>query len=46
MDLGPRSEELKQYQTQITIDNLMLLCHSCHKTIDKDIDETNILQIY
>lgn len=38
---GPRgwSEELEADQTQINnIDNLMLLCHDCHKTIDKDID--------
>lgn len=38
---GPRgwSEELETDQTQINdIDNLMLLCHDCHKTIDKDIN--------
>ena len=38
---GPRgwSEELEADKTQINdIDNLMLLCHDCHKTIDKDID--------
>ena len=38
---GPRgwSEELEADQTQINdIDNLMLLCHDCHKTIDKDIN--------
>lgn len=38
---GPRgwSEELETDQTQINdIDNLMLLCHDCHKAIDKDID--------
>jgi len=38
---GPRgwNEELEADQTQINnIDNLMLLCHDCHKTIDKDIN--------
>jgi len=40
---GPRgwSDELASEQTLINdISNLMLLCHDCHKKIDKDIDGT------